>query len=133
MTTINRRWFRFSLRTLFVVVTVAPWLGWNLYQIHAREQMLQAGGVGYYAGFGSFRYMPLRWRLLGARSVYSIASNHFSDQDLARYKAAFPEAYISGEWPPLSPPIPSDAQSGPVPFSPHWLTGCATLNQKSRE
>ncbi len=34
----NRRWLRFSLRTLFVVVTVlACWLGWQLFVIRDRQ------------------------------------------------------------------------------------------------
>jgi hypothetical protein len=36
----GRRWFRFSLRTLFVVVTiVACWLGWNVNIVHQRRAM----------------------------------------------------------------------------------------------
>ena len=43
-TTPRRRWFRFSLRTLFVVVTVfAAWLGWELNWI--RERRLIANGA----------------------------------------------------------------------------------------
>ena len=39
----NRRWLRFSLRTLFVVVTViACWLGWNLHQVRERDRLLES-------------------------------------------------------------------------------------------
>jgi len=39
----RRRWFRFSLRTLFVVVTVVGgWLGYELNWIHQRHQFLEA-------------------------------------------------------------------------------------------
>ena len=38
----KRRWFRFSLRTLFVVVTVCcVWLGWQLHIVRERQAMLR--------------------------------------------------------------------------------------------
>ncbi len=41
MTAPNRRWFRFSLRTLFVVVTIIAaigyWLAWNINVVHQRQ------------------------------------------------------------------------------------------------
>ena len=44
------RWFRFSLRTMFVVVTMfACWLGWNLHVVQnrqaARRLIVENGGV----------------------------------------------------------------------------------------
>jgi hypothetical protein len=37
----NRRWFTFSLRTLFVLVTVlACWLGWNVHIVRQRQAHL---------------------------------------------------------------------------------------------
>jgi hypothetical protein len=48
------RWFRFSLRTLFVLFTVlAVWLGWNAQHVHERKAILaeitrlQATGTRY--------------------------------------------------------------------------------------
>ena len=42
----KRRWFRFSLRTLFVIVTlVALWLGYELNWIRERRKFLNAPGV----------------------------------------------------------------------------------------
>jgi hypothetical protein len=42
MTTPPRRWFRFSLRTMFVLVTVAcDWLGYHLHWINQRHTALQ--------------------------------------------------------------------------------------------
>ena len=36
-----RRWFRFTLRTLFVLLTFfGVWLGWNLHQVREREAIL---------------------------------------------------------------------------------------------
>lgn len=51
---IKPRWFRFSLRTLFVLFTVlAIWLGWNAQRVHERKAILaeimrlQATGTRY--------------------------------------------------------------------------------------
>ncbi len=36
----KRRWLRFSLRTLFVVLTAAGvWLGWNVYRVRERARV----------------------------------------------------------------------------------------------
>ena len=41
-TPLKRRWFRFSLRTMFVVVTVlGAWLGWTLKVRHDRAETRQ--------------------------------------------------------------------------------------------
>jgi hypothetical protein len=54
LTPTKRRWFRFSLRTMFVLVTVfCVWLGYELNQIHSRKSLIAkiraAGGkVSYY-------------------------------------------------------------------------------------
>lgn len=43
MTASKHRWFRFSLLTMFVVVTVfGSWLGWQIYLIRNREMFLEA-------------------------------------------------------------------------------------------
>jgi hypothetical protein len=40
--TAKRRWLRFGLRTLFVVVTVfCVWLGWQLHIVRVRREMLE--------------------------------------------------------------------------------------------
>jgi hypothetical protein len=37
----NRRWFQFSLRTLFLLMTVfGIWLGWQIRVVHARKALL---------------------------------------------------------------------------------------------
>ncbi len=39
----KRRWFKLTLRTLFVVVTVfGVWLGWNVHQVHERDRLLES-------------------------------------------------------------------------------------------
>jgi len=94
----KRRWLQFSLLTMNVVVTLAAWLGWNLHQVRERERMLHQGGISYFSGFGSLRCMPLTWRLLGARAVYSIGlGSLYTDENLLLYRTAFPEADVSQE------------------------------------
>ena len=46
----KHRWFRFSLRTMFLVITaIACWLGWNLHVVQtrlaARRLIVENGGV----------------------------------------------------------------------------------------
>ena len=42
MTTPSRRWFRFSLRTLFVVAAmICCWLGWNVNAVQNRKRLLR--------------------------------------------------------------------------------------------
>ena len=42
MTTPNRRWFRFSLRTLFVLIAIfGCWLGWQAHIVRERRELLQ--------------------------------------------------------------------------------------------
>jgi hypothetical protein len=112
----KRRWLLFSLLAMNMVVVLAAWLGWNLHQVREREGMLHQGGISYFSGFGSLRYMPLTWRLLGARSVYSIGlGSLYTDKNLLLYKAAFPEADVSQEI--LLPQVPRGKLMFPDPVS----------------
>jgi len=38
----KRRWFRWSLRTMFVVVTVCGWIGYQLNWIRQRHEFIEA-------------------------------------------------------------------------------------------
>jgi len=73
----TRRWWRFSLRTLLVGVTVlAVWLGWNANVILQRKAMRrwieQVGGRaavdGQTAELSGETYLPLFWRQADERS-----------------------------------------------------------------
>jgi hypothetical protein len=100
----RRRWFRFSLRTLFVVVTVLSiWLGWQAKIVRDRKAaMVEINGVG-----GSYTHeklwpnapneLPARipfWRKwLGDRPVEAIFIR--SDRPVtASLDTLFPEARI---------------------------------------
>ncbi len=96
----RRRWFRFSLRTLFVVVTVfAVWLGWNARQVRQRERMLQSYGVLFYGNapsVNSQKKLPFLWSVLGAKYIGTIQlpPDEFTNDDLRRFQVAFPEADV---------------------------------------
>ena len=114
MTAPNRRWFRFafSLRTLFVVVTVlCLWLGWNVQQVQERGRMatrMRGGVVNIPAEpyVGSYD-PPLVWRLTGAKEISNvyISPTDFNEREYNRIRRLFPEAEIGrlkpgyvGEW-----------------------------------
>ena len=78
MTAPNRRWFRFSLRTLFVVVTVfGIWLGYELNWIRQRHEMLSkpyvvVGISGVDGVPAELAIAPLSLRLFGKRGCYAM-------------------------------------------------------------
>jgi hypothetical protein len=105
----SRRLFRFSLRTMFVVVTVvAVWLGWELKFVRERQAWVQANKalirpgepvpvgsvVGMYIDSGATQsYFPIWRRWLGDAPVPTIVfpepwTNHDS------VKRLFPEAEL---------------------------------------
>jgi|SRR6185295_1951728 len=78
----RHRWFRYSLRTLFVLVAVvaAPlaWLGVQVKWIHDRQKLVHSVGIDheseFYMGFGS-GCAPWSIRILGAdgyKGVYVV-------------------------------------------------------------
>lgn len=123
----KRRWFAFSLRTMFVVVTVVGLLAWwvhrNLEQVRERDRFLEWAKAndmshGVYKAPDSKTYppLPITWRLLGAERVDVFVLDPMvpaSDQE--RVKAAFPEAdFITTD--DVSPkPLPRQLPPTPLP------------------
>ena len=99
----RRRWFRFSLRALFILIAViAVWLGWNLNRVRQREEMVtwiraMSGTVLYGSPHRPWQKVPLSWKLLGADSVsyIKLGGNAYNPDDLRRAQLLFPEAEIS--------------------------------------
>jgi hypothetical protein len=103
----KRRWFRFSLRTLFVVVTTFVvisafvwWVEWNMAQVRHREQMLTKPPIFRTQFLVAIQYSrqrqpPFLWRLLGAHGVRQILLSNFATADDTKLvQRLFPEAIV---------------------------------------
>ena len=107
----KRRWFRFSLRTMFVVVTViGVYIGWQLKIVRERKDLLAelksiASDKYIYVGLESSEYnaqvdlqryrVPLIRRLLGDESCLQLTFSTDCRADLiGRAEAAFPESRL---------------------------------------
>ena len=107
----RRHWFRFSLRTLFVLVTlVACWLGWQMKFIRDRKEMrawivANGGNIGnsddlfFDDPFGesevSARQVSWLRHLLGDKGVdYIELSSEHSEPVCQRIAKLFPESKI---------------------------------------
>jgi hypothetical protein len=85
MTAPNRRWFRFSLATMFVLVTVCcvllGWLAWNREKVRDRERLIQSllkypqsrrpDRLHLWIHRPFLSQPPWLWRLMGATNMYS--------------------------------------------------------------
>jgi hypothetical protein len=95
----KRRWFRFSLRTVFVVVTLVAvgiaWMQSQVKTVRERERLIK---TSIFWGVSSQHppRIPWVWSLLGAKPVNAIGldKDKFSEVDVLRYKVAFPEADV---------------------------------------
>jgi hypothetical protein len=101
-----RRWPRFSLRTIFVVLTlVATWLGWNLQIVRERQRIRtwveeQDGEFADEGPFGEKSEPTLIRRLLGDKVAHTIwvELGTLSPGELDELQRAFPEAELVN-WP----------------------------------
>src|SRR5262245_3523210 len=116
---LSRRWLRFSLRAMLVVVTaLGLWLGWEANRIHQRKLLLEALRTDARAKFDplktiflgegnlTFNGMTLRnphlgsipgyRRMLGDEGVLTLAlPDGMTEEEVRRYENAFPEAHIT--------------------------------------
>jgi hypothetical protein len=110
----KRRWFRFSLRTLFAAVTLLSlpsyWLTSNVHLAHERWKLLRQPGVVYGRGragsprmhpvMAEYGSLPLGLWSVGAWPLDTVEltglwGNVFTPDDLKRYQLAFPEAKVT--------------------------------------
>ena len=116
MTMTNRRWFRFSLRTLFVVVTLfGVWLGWQRHIVQERKALIaeldqidpefhhetleslekRTGRIDTF----DYARIPIVRKWLGDETVLRVWLPNAANEDLAyRAERAFPEAKIFGTY-----------------------------------
>ena len=120
----QRRWFRFSLRTLFVLVTVlCCWLAWESSVVRARKNLLRELKVNptytvttaaewarrYPTGFLGQppKAVPFVRRCLGDEAIQEIGYYTYrkekSQLNLPRIARTFPEAELKEDHPPLEP------------------------------
>jgi hypothetical protein len=127
------RWFRFSLRTLFVAVTVlACWLGYQFSWIRERRHLrvvlesvggeLLSGDEHKPAADEWQRFLPeeqkvrygVPWsrRMLGDVPVVIVSAplDRLSEQELDRIRRAFPEAVLAPMVAATGPPLPEAAE-----------------------
>jgi hypothetical protein len=95
----KRRWFQFSLRRLFVVVTVfVLWLGQTLpaarRAVAEREAVMKRCISICDENSATVRHkLPITWRFLGAKPVWFLNVHYEADADeLERVRALFPES-----------------------------------------
>ena len=114
-------WFRFNLRSLFVVMTlVACWFGWQVNTVHKRQELLRelknkpnfSVVLNHPIGLGSNRpyaSVSITRRWLGNVSVHRIivagSLNATNSPTFRRLKQLFPEAEFTerGNHPPCHP------------------------------
>jgi hypothetical protein len=121
----SRRWLQFSLRTAFVLWTIAAaWLGWNVYVVRERRTALEAmqpdhnfwvntasdwsryWSTNARAGNVGLHELPAVSKirvLLGDEAVQAIwCSPDTPKKELERLKRLFPEAQVvQGYWSPI--------------------------------
>ena len=112
----KRRWSQFSLRTLFIVVTLFAlmgiWIRGQLKWIQDREAALKSADPNYWMSVVNVQPTPapLTLRVFGARGIEGIHIIDMEKQPLLRKKLEelFPEAKIEKSVIP-----------GPHPFAPY--------------
>ena len=117
----QRRWYQFSLRSFFVVITLfGIWLGWELYWFKTRHDWLAA--KNYLAAFpaAGARKVPhpqLVIALFRQEAISQILLDNASEAEVARVRRLFPEAdVVSGDWggaPSLGDPVHIGKQAFP--------------------
>ena len=95
----RRRWIRYSLRTLFVLVTlVCVYLGWAMNWIRQRREFLNRHDVTSYISYVSYAYSsnraPAPLRLLGEEGIGLLFFSG-SDEEMKEAERLFPEAKVS--------------------------------------
>jgi hypothetical protein len=124
MTPAPKRWFRWSLRTFFVVLTVpGAWFGWQLHQVKERDRQIQSRDFLRLLEYPERKNvterwvrkghdlqkieldapkprkeMPYVWSLLGAERLemdIQLPDDKYTTSDMRRIQSLYPECYVS--------------------------------------
>jgi hypothetical protein len=149
----TNRWFRFSLRTLLLLVTaLCTWLGWESSVVRARRALLKELNVNpaftvttaaewsrrYPTGFlgQPAKTVPFVRRRLGDEAIQEIGYyKHFPDAariDLKRLARVFPEAALREDHPPLNPCHPGCFPRGTLVDTPRGQRPIETIQAGER-
>lgn len=94
--TLKHRRFRFSLVTLFVVVTAAAclacWMGYGKNWVQQRQALLERGSI---LSFGESTIPPFQLWIIGETGHQTILIRSHSREDTINAQALFPEARIA--------------------------------------
>jgi hypothetical protein len=101
------RWFRWSLRTMFVMVTLlCAWLGWNAHRVRQRNDLIeylsslehQQNPVPSWVIKSNRGTLPVTWRWMGAKRfdfATGLLSNHaLTDSEMQRARSLLPDCQI---------------------------------------
>lgn len=110
---------RFSLRTLFVLLTLISilmaWVAWSFHRISEREALQKTIGIHFIPGKKA--HLPLSLKLFGALSIQTIHVHPMVPERIyQRIVVAFPEANVSRA--EISDPKIIAIENGRVP--PPW-------------
>ena len=93
----KRRWFSFSLRTMFVLLTaICVWVGYEVNWIRQRQDRLESLHVADHVDSVSIRAPGFLW-LFGEEGHQHlvVADNQMTRDELKVLRSLFPEAHIS--------------------------------------
>jgi len=94
----RRRWFRFSLRTMLVLVAVAAiplaWMGYHLIWIMQRHQYLEDARIVAKSKAGDSKRLPIGLWLMGEHGIHSLVLLEISEDERSRIAALFPESSV---------------------------------------
>lgn len=95
----RRRWFRFSLRMMLVLVTLVcvlcGYLGWAISWISQRRDFLSQAGVHSIVGFVAKVPAPMSLRILGEEgTAIIILSDDLPSESKGQAQRLFPEADV---------------------------------------
>ena len=89
----TRRWFRFGLRTLFVVMTlVAVWLGWQASIVRERNALIAEGWLWPFES--KDQVWSIRELMGDKRYRVMILKDGMSAEQFARTQKVFPESQV---------------------------------------